>query len=158
MYIIHDHFEKKYSGKMCWILLQETDWLTGYFCITRLYYCHKFEDVYKTLTTVVEAYFLSSNRASNITKLKAKVLSRNSWYKHLGTSIKCSGKLFTNQMQVICVAIRVEVMLNPSEDILVLNICAQETFQCLRLAIPYYCGRYQDWAKQNKIRSLTTSL
>ena len=47
-------------------------------------------------------------------------------------------------MQVICVAIRVEVMLNPLEDILVLNICAQETFQCLRLAIPYYCGSYQD--------------
>ena len=47
-------------------------------------------------------------------------------------------------MQVICVAIRVEVMLNRLEDILVLNIYAQETFQCLRSAILYYCGRYQD--------------
>ena len=37
----------------------------------------RFEDVYKALTTVAEAYFLSSNRASNITTLKTKVLSAN---------------------------------------------------------------------------------
>ena len=36
LYIIHDNFEKKYSGKMCWILLQETDLLTDCFLITRL--------------------------------------------------------------------------------------------------------------------------
>ena len=44
-------------------------------------------------------------------------------------------------MQVICVIIRKEVILNRLEDFLAINICAQETFQCLRL---YYSGRFQD--------------
>ena len=106
LYIIHDHFEKKYSGKMCWILLQETDWLTDYFRITRRCYFQRFEDVYKTSTNFAEAYFLSSYRASNITTLKAKVLSPYSWSKHLGTSYShagliCSWILFTNQRKVI---------------------------------------------------------
>ena len=74
---MHDNFEKKYSGKMYWILLQETDRLTGCFRITRLCYCQRFKDGYKTSTNVAEAYFLSSYRASNITILKAKVLSPN---------------------------------------------------------------------------------
>ena len=78
LYIIHDNIEKIYSGKMCWISLQETDWLTGYFRITRLCYCQRFQHVEAT-----EAYFLSSNRASNITTLKAKVLSPDTWYKHV---------------------------------------------------------------------------
>ena len=37
----------------------------------------------KTLINDVEAYFLPSNRASNITAMKAKVLSQNSWYKRV---------------------------------------------------------------------------
>ena len=78
LYIIHDNIEKIYSGKMCWISLQETDWLTGYFRITRLCYCQRFQHV-----EAAEAYFLSSNRASNITTLKAKVLSPDTWYKHV---------------------------------------------------------------------------
>ena len=41
--------------------------------ITSLYYCQRFENVYKTLTNVTEAYFLSSNRASNITTFKVIV-------------------------------------------------------------------------------------
>ena len=73
LYIMHDNFNKKYSGKMCWILLQETEWLTNCFRITRLCYCHRFKSVYKTLTNVAEDYFLSLNRASNITTLKSTV-------------------------------------------------------------------------------------
>ena len=112
LYIIHNNFEKKYTGKMCWILLQETDSLTGYFRITRLCHCQKFEGVYKTLTNVAEAYFLPLNGASNIATLKAKVLPPNSWYRHVGTWLICSWKLLTNQKQVICVIIRKEVLLN----------------------------------------------
>ena len=56
LYIIHDNFEKKYSGKMCSVLLQETGWLTAYFRITRLCSCQRFEDVYKNSTNVAEPY------------------------------------------------------------------------------------------------------
>ena len=49
LYIIHDNFDKKYSGKMCWILLQETKWLTGSFRVTRLCCCQRSEDVYKQM-------------------------------------------------------------------------------------------------------------
>ena len=119
LYIIHDKFEKEYNGQMCWILLQETDWLTGYFYITSLCYClQEFNNCCRGLPFVIEY--------NNI-----EVLSTNSWYKHLGTSL--NWKLFTNQMQVICVVIRKEVMLNQLEDLLALNICAQKSFQCLRL-------------------------
>ena len=66
---------------MCWILLQETDWLTGYFCTTRQCYSQRFEDVYKTSTiNVAEAYFLPSNWVFNIITLKIKLLSPNSWF------------------------------------------------------------------------------
>ena len=46
--------------------------------MTRLCYSQRFDDVYKTLINVADAYFLSSNRTSNKTALKAKVLSLNS--------------------------------------------------------------------------------
>ena len=51
-------------------------------------------------------------------------------------------------MQVICVVIKKEVMLNRLEDLLAFNICVQKTFQYLRL---YNSGRFQDWAKQSKV-------
>ena len=51
--------------------------------MTMLCYSQRFEDVYKTLINVAEVYFLPSNRALSIITLKAKVLSRNSWYKHV---------------------------------------------------------------------------
>ena len=38
----------KNGGKICWILLQETDWLIGYFRMTRLCHSERFEDVYET--------------------------------------------------------------------------------------------------------------
>ena len=71
-YIMHDNFEKKYTGKMYWVLLQEINWSTGYFLISRLCYYQRFEDIYNTLTNVAEAYNLSSNKASNIITLKKK--------------------------------------------------------------------------------------
>ena len=67
---------------MCWTLLQETDWLTGYFRLTRLCYSQRFEDVYNTLINDAETYFLPSNRASNIITLKAKVSPNNFRHKH----------------------------------------------------------------------------
>ena len=103
------------------------DWLTGYFRITRLCYCQRFKDVCKTLTNVVEAYFLSWNRATNIITLNARVLSLNFWYKHTGTWLICSWKLFTNQKQIICVVVRKQVILNRLEDLLALNPCAQNS-------------------------------
>ena len=56
---------------------QLIDWL--YFPMTRLCYSQRFEYGYKALIKIAEAYFLPSNRVSNIiTTLKAKVLSPNS--------------------------------------------------------------------------------
>ena len=129
---MHDNFEKKYSGKMCWILHQQNKWLTGYFRISRLCYCQRFETVYKTSTNIAEAYYFSSNRASHITTLKVKVLSPNSWYKHVSIWLTCCWKLFTGQKQVICVVIRKQVTLNQLKDLLALNIYVQN-FQCPRL-------------------------
>ena len=54
----------KNGGKICWILLQETYWLIGYFRMTRLCHSESFEDVYETLINVAEAYLLPSNRVS----------------------------------------------------------------------------------------------
>ena len=50
--------------------------------MARLCYSQRFEDVCKTLINVAEIYFLSSNRASNIRALKAKISSPNSRYEH----------------------------------------------------------------------------
>ena len=54
------------------------DRLIGYFRMARICYSKRFEDVYKTLINIAEAYFLPLNKASNITTLKVKVLSPNS--------------------------------------------------------------------------------
>ena len=64
---------------MYWILLQQTDWLTGYFHTNRVCYSKRFEEVHNTLITIEQAHVLPSN----IIILKAKVLSPNSWYKHV---------------------------------------------------------------------------
>ena len=110
IYTSYNNFEKN-GGKICWILLQETDWLIGYFRRTRLSYSQRIEDVSKTLICVTEAYFLPSfNKALNTKTLKTKMLPL---------------KLFTNQKEVICVAIRREAILNLLEDSLILSICAQ---------------------------------
>ena len=51
--------------------------------MTRLCYSQRYDDVYKTLKNDAEAYFLPSNTTSSIITLKTKVLSKNSWYKHV---------------------------------------------------------------------------
>ena len=104
-------------------------------------------EFYNTFISVTEAYFLPSNKASNIIKLKAKVFSLNSWYTRIPSL--WSWKLFTNQKQVICFVIRKESILNPLEDLLTLNICIQ-SFSVSEIIN----GRFQDWAKQNNVRSL----
>ena len=88
--------------------------------------------------SVTHYFFLPSNRAyniiivpiiKNIITLKTKVLHPNSSYKHVASL--CYWKLFSNQKQFInqtrfiCVVTRNEVIMNPLEDLLALNICAQ---------------------------------
>ena len=124
------------------------DWL---FCITRLCFCQRFENGNKTLASVVEAYFLSSNKASNITTLKANVLSPNSWYKQVDTWFICFWNLFTNQKQVIC------LYQKSYTELIERSISTQ--YWCRKFFNVWgYSGRFQDWEKQNKVRSLTTWL
>ena len=50
--IVHtssDNLEKENGGKMCWQLLQETDWFNGDFRMARLCYSQESEDVYKAI-------------------------------------------------------------------------------------------------------------
>ena len=90
--------------------------------MARLCYSQRFEDVYKSLINVAEAYFLPFNRAPNIIALKAKVLSPNSRYKHVAYVLENYSQI-RNKLN-ICVVIRKEVILNRLEDLVALNICA----------------------------------
>ena len=81
LYIIHDSFKKKWWQDM--LNFTTRDRLIGYFRMARICYSKRFEDVYKTLINIAEAYFLPLNKASNIITLKVKVLSPNSWHQHV---------------------------------------------------------------------------
>ena len=149
LYIIHDNF-KKNDSKMFRILLWETDWLTSYFRMTRLCYPHSFENVYKTLINIAETCFLPAKRASNIITLTAKVLSPNFWYKKVPTKFMFLKIIHKSEASYQC--------------------CYQKSYTELigrSFSTQYLCsrffngrdynGKFQDWAKQNKVKSLTTS-
>ena len=158
LYIIHDNFEKKYIGKMCWILLWETDWFTGCFRIFRLGYCQRFEDVYKTSANFAEAYFLSSYRALSIKTLQAKALSPNCWHKHVGTSYLALHVIeYYSQIRG-----KLPVLLSKKSYTETIRTSFSTQYLCPKLFNVWgyiiASGRFQDWAKLNKVRSLRTAL
>ena len=125
LYIIHDNFRKKWWQDMLNLYLLTTrDWLIGCFRMARLCYSRRFE---KTLINVAEPYFLPLNRALNIITMKAKVLSPNPWCKCVAL---CSWKSeyysqIRSNLSVLLSEKKLYWILNRLEDLLALNICAQ---------------------------------
>ena len=76
LYITHDNFEKKWWQGVLNFTTRDRlmNWLFSYGLAVILRGLRIFT---KALINVAEAYFLTSNRASNIITLKAKVLSPN---------------------------------------------------------------------------------
>ena len=138
LYTIQDNLENMVAR--CAEFYTRADWFNGYFYMTRLCYSQRLEDVYKTLINVAEAYFLLSNRASNIITLKVTtklMFLKNIIHKSEASYLCCYQK--RSYTESIWRSFRTQYL-------------CQKFF-----SVRDYNGRFQDWAKQNKVRSLTTS-